>query len=320
VKITILGNFRADYSSESHHKKSLESLGHEVVALQETEATSREILDAALTSQLFVWIHTHGWNTPGIPHMQAVLRTLATRGIPTMSYHLDLWFGLNRQRQLTREPVYKDIQHFFTVDRKMADWFNSYTRVKGHYLPAGVFHEECYIDDDYLQEGTVIFVGSKTYHREWPYRTQLINMLENYYGDNFTRYNSDTPAGLARGKRLNEVYSRAGVVVGDTLCIGFNYPDYWSDRIYETLGRGGFLIHPYVPGIEREFEDGVDCVFYEYKNFDQLRHQIDYYLQNPSKADEIRRHGHEKVKNNYTYRHRWQTILKELGLDVGTIS
>lgn len=28
---------------------------------------------------------------------------------------------------------------------------------------------------------------------------------------------------------------------------------YWSDRIPETLGRGGFLIHPYVDGLGRQF-------------------------------------------------------------------
>jgi spore maturation protein CgeB len=96
--------------------------------------------------------------------------------------------------------------------------------------------------------------------------------------------------------------------------LNFNYPDYWSDRIYETLGRGGFLIHPYIPGIEKEFVDKKHVVFYEYGNFQQLKELIDYYLINDEEREAIRKAGHELVKNNYTYSNRWQTILKELGL------
>ena len=60
--------------------------------------------------------------------------------------------------------------------------------------------------------------------------------------------------GVIRGKELNDLYATAKVVVGDTLCKGFNYPYYFSDRLFETTGRGGFLIHPYIKGLEDYFE------------------------------------------------------------------
>ena len=102
------------------------------------------------------------------------------------------------------------------------------------------------------------------------------------------------------------------IVVGDTLCINFKYPDYWSDRVYETMGRGGFIIHPYVQGMEREFEDKKHLVFYEYGNFNQLKELIDYYLEHDEEREAIRKAGHELVKSKYTYRNRWEQILKEL--------
>jgi hypothetical protein len=311
-KITFLGNFRVDYSSETHHANTLESLGYKVVRLQETVATSGEVLRESLTSDLFLWIHTHGWNTPGRLGMDQVLLELKDANIPTMTYHLDLWFGLNRQKDLYRHPVYQHIGHFFTVDSQMADYFTRKTTVQGHYMPAGVYDKECTYTPQELTRD-VIFVGSKSYHPEWPYRPKLVRFLEQTYGRNFQLYGKDGIKSV-RGQELNDLYASTKVVVGDTLCPEFKYPDYWSDRIYETLGRGGFLIHPYIPGLEREFEDKKHVVFYEYRNFEQLEELINYYLENDQEREKIRKAGHEFVKKNYTYKNRWKSILKELGI------
>lgn len=313
TQIVFLGNFNVDYSSESHHAKTLEKMGHKVIRLQEGVATSEDILSQARKSDLFVWVHTHGWNTPGRIKMDNVLKQLKIAGIPTMTYHLDLWFGLKRQKDLSKDPVYKDIQHFFTVDSKMAEWFNRKTQVKGHYLPAGVYEKEAYYKPSKKFEHEVIFVGSKKYHAEWKYRTQLIDWLETTYTKRFELWGKDGK-GVVRGKNLNQLYSSTKIVVGDTLCPNFNYPNYWSDRVYETLGRGGFIIHPYVSGMEKEFTDREHLVFYEYKNFKQLKELIDYYLEHDDERESIRLAGHELVKNNYTYKNRWEHILKELGI------
>lgn len=312
AKIVFLGNFRVDYSSESHHAKTLESMGHKVIRMQETQAYSQDILKEASGSDLFIWIHTHGWRTPGRIDMENVLKTLADYGIPSMTYHLDLWFGLQRQKDLNENPVYKNIQHFFTVDKKMADWFNEKTKVKGHYLPAGVFDQECILKSSHMYRD-VVFVGSKKYHPEWQYRPQLINWLGNTYKERFEHYGSGGNPNI-RGMELNKLYWGSKVVVGDTLCIDFKYPDYWSDRVYETMGRGGFIIHPYVSGMEREFEDKKHLVFYEYGNFDQLKELIDYYIEHDEEREQIRLAGHQLVKEKYTYKNRWEYILKELEL------
>lgn len=311
-KIVFLGNFRVDYTSETHHANTLESMGHTVTRLQESEARSEDIYALALKSDLFIWIHTHGWRTPGKYDMVKVLKNLNARNVITMTYHLDLWFGLQRQRDLNNFPVYKNIGHFFTVDSKMADWFNQRTSVKGHYIPAGVYDKECYITP-LKKKHDVIFVGSKKYHPEWQYRPKLINWLESTYGDSFEHYGNGGKESV-RGDKLNNLYSSTKIVVGDSLCLKFNYPDYWSDRVYETMGRGGFIIHPYISGMEREFEDKKHLVFYEYGNFDQLKELIDYYLEHDDEREAIRKAGHELVKSKFTYKNRWEQILKELGI------
>lgn len=311
MRIVLCGNFSVSYSSESQHAKTLESMGHQVIRLQEGEARGEEILEDSRQSDVLVFIHTHGWHTPGTP-LGEVLRILKQEGTPTLTYHLDLWKGLHRETDLADDPFYKQIGHFFATDKFMADWFNENTEVKGHYLPAG-----CYSIETTVLEGSksndVIFVGSRGYHPEWPYRPLLIDWLKEAYGNRFGHYSGEQEAiGLKRGLELNQLFADTKVVVGDSLCLGFNYPYYWSDRVYETLGRGGFLIMPYIQGMEIEFEDGKHLVNYEYGDFKQLKYLIDYYLDNPKEREVIRKAGHEHVKNNYTYTHRWQTILEAI--------
>ena len=313
MKIAFLGNFQVDFSTETHHCKTLEAMGHQVVRLQEAECPAAVVLDWALSSDLFVWVHTHGWQTPGELSMVDVLDNLKNNGIPTMTYHLDLWFGLERQKDLESDPFYKHIGHFFTVDRLMADWFNDNTEVKGHYLRAGVFDDECYVLEANQEPlNDVIFVGSKGYHPEWTWRPQLIDWLHQTYGGRFRHFGGDGER-IVRGRELNQLYANTKVVVGDSLVLNFDYPDYWSDRVYETIGRGGFLLMPQIKGLETEFT-GEELATFKFGDFDDLKKKIDFYLKNDLYRNVMRQRGFTQVKNNYTYTHRWQTIFKELGL------
>lgn len=313
--ISFLGNFNVDYSSESHHAKTLEELGHEVIYLQEGEVTGQYVLQTALKSDLFVWVHTHGWMTEGMS-MTEVLYMLKQNKIPTITYHLDLWLGLERQKDLEEDPFYKQIGHFFATDKLMTDWFNGNTDVKGHYLPAGVMEDETILLDKQNEVPEIVFVGSKGYHPEWPYRPLLINWLEETYGERFGHYSGEEGTlGLKRGLHLNQLFADTKIVVGDSLVLGFDYPHYWSDRVYETMGRGGFLIMPYIKGLEDYFEDGKHLVFYEFGDFKDLQNKIDFYLANDEAREYIRHQGYELVKSKHTYKLRWQEILDEVNKD-----
>ena len=314
--ISFLGNFKVSYSSENHHAKSLENLGHIVHRLQESETSTDTILKFALQSNLFVWVHTHGWKTGGMISMDDVLHQLKEKNIPTMTYHLDLWFGLERQTDLSRDNFYKTIGHFFTVDKLMADWFNENTDVKGHFLPAGVYDQECYVHDDYDPdnfENDVIFVGSKRYHHEYQYRPQLIDFLRKTYRTRFLHVGGDGDTGTIRGDALNRIYAKSKIAIGDSLNLGFKYPYYTSDRLFESTGRGGFTIYPEIVGLDQYFNDD-EVVFYKHGSFEDLKNKIDYYLANNDERETIRFNGHERTKNEHTYVHRWATILKELNI------
>jgi hypothetical protein len=307
MRIAFLGNFAVPYSSETHHARSLETLGHEVIRLQEPSTAVSVITEQALRADAFVWIHTHGWDTPGIDF---ALRAIKNAGIPTLTYHLDLWWGLQRQKDVRSSP-YWDLDHFFTVDKKMADWLTDNTPVKGHYLPAGVFDEECFISSEPSPfANDVIFVGSRGYHPEWPWRPQLIDWLRNTYGSRFTHIGGDGDSGTLRGESLNAAYSGSKVAVGDTLCLGFDYPWYASDRLFEAPGRGGFQIFPRIKGIPELFDGTME--FFNFGDFDGLKDLIDYYLEHEQPREALRTMCHEHVKTHHTYVQRWETILETI--------
>src|SRR5271166_5542978 len=170
MRTVMLGNFGVDHSSETHHANTLNQLGHDVARLQETQATADDVTMACVGADLFVWIHTHGWDTPG--DMTMTLDQLSVAGVPTMSYHLDRWLGLARQAEIGTDAVF-DVDHWFTVDRMQADWLNQHTNTTALYLPAGVYGAECSIEPWPPPNIDVIFVGSKGYHPEYSYRPKL---------------------------------------------------------------------------------------------------------------------------------------------------
>lgn len=311
MKIVFVGNFSVDFSSETHHVKTLQSLGHEVLCLQEGKITGDEILRHSLESDLLIVVHTHGWVTPGLPLVE-VLKQLKGK-VTTLTYHLDLWLGLERQKDLENDGFYKTIDYFFCTDKLMADWFNENTQVKGHFIPAGVFHEECIMLEPKKVDYDVIFVGSKNYHKEWGYRPWLIDWLRSTYGSRFLHVGGDGDTGVVRGLALNQIYANAKVAVGDTLCIGFNYPWYFSDRLVaETTGRGGFLIAPKIKGYTNYFKKDKEVVLYNYGNFNELKTKINYYLEHDEEREKIRLAGFERSKKDHTYIKRWQTILETI--------
>ena len=104
------------------------------------------------------------------------------------------------------------------------------------------------------------------------------------------------------------MYAGSKVAVGDTLCLGFNYPWYASDRLFEAPGRGGFQIFPFIKGIPELFDGTMP--FFDFGDFDQLKNMIDYYVDNDHGRETLRTLCHAHVKGHHTYVHRWQTILE----------
>lgn len=313
MTIGFIGNFTVPYTTEHDRKWSLEKLGHTVTPFQENRTTARQLLNERGRLDLLLYSHTHdpSW---GIKDLSSVFEAYAQAGIPTASCHLDRWANLERESDVGVEATWH-VKHLFMADGSPEMrhlWRMTGRQFKGqkyHWLKPGVVERDCYLAKPNRSRfpHDIIFVGSKGYHPEHPHRPQLIEWLAEVYGSRFGHYGNDG-LGTIRGKDLNTLYASAKIVVGDS-CFAGRTKDYWSDRIPETTGRGGFLLHPTVEGLDHE---GVPT--WEAGDYLALRELVDYFLDQKEAREEVRLRAHHWTKNNATYTHRSDEMLEAMGL------
>jgi FkbM family methyltransferase len=300
--VPYVGNFRAPHSTENHVADALRALGIDVMPIQEDDSSAWDSLGAverleAYEPEFVLWTHTYGLAPEGgfnwVKHWRE-------RGVTTVGYHLDRWIGLERETALDTEPFFRQ-DLLVTADGGHAqEWQDR--GINHVWMPPAVARVEAEREGVFRDEFDydVVFVGSwQNYHPDdWPYRRQLIERLLDRYPGRFRPFCCHY-----RGQDLADLYATARVVVGDS-CLAGSTSNYWSDRIPETLGRGGFLIHPDVEGLDDWYEPGRDLATYPLGDFDGLFHEIDGAL-----ADEIGRRkiattGRALVLSHDLYEHR----------------
>lgn len=305
-KIAYVGNFSQRHCTEVHIARTLEQLGHSVTEIQEDERHYKNLPDFVKGHDLFLFTRT--WNNLVTLDHLAEFRKL---GIPSISYHLDLYVGLQREDGLDKDPFWKtDFVFSPDGDPNSAEVFGR-KKINHYWMKPGVVRDECYLSNNYMDfRNDIIFVGGgATYgHPEWPYRKNLVTWLEKHYGRKYKKFGH--PEKIVRNEDLNSLYAESKITIGDSLCLGFNHEKYWSDRICETTGRGGFIIHPYIKGLEECYENEEEVVFYQFGNFKQLKEKIDYYLKNENEREAIRIAGHERTKRDHTYHNRLTEMLE----------
>lgn len=322
MKLVYRGNFQPDlpegvipWSTEHHIALSWEALGHEVVRSQENTDDWSTTYEKSQGCDLFLWTSTFGY-AESWPRDEAVTTLLKLGAeMPTCGVHLDLWHGLERAAHhglvgdLPLTPFFR-CQHVFTADGGHdAEWIAA--GVNHHYLPPGVFHGEAYdaLPNPRRWPGKIAFVGSQNYgHLEHaPVRTAMLDALRRKYRGQFVCH----PRRQAvRGADLNELFATIPVIVGDS-CLAGQIPNYISDRVPETIGRGGFLIHPHVTGILNLFPS---LVVFEPGNWGQLIEKVDYYLEHEAARESLRRDNAVWARTHHAYRNRAKTILDTIGL------
>lgn len=298
--IGFIGNFNVPYTTENERRWSFEKLGHTVIPFQENETTAQELESRVFGLDMLIYSHTHGWEIPGL---KEVFEEYKKYDVPTVSVHLDRWAWLDRVNDVGKEATWFTQYQFMADGSPEAVELYEKLNLNWHFLKAGVVERDCYIakPDREKFPHDIVFTGSKGYHPEYPFRKELIDFLANTYGDRFGHYGNDGIR-VVRGDELNTLYASAKVVVGDS-CFG-GRPKYVSDRFYEVRGRGGFLLHPKVEGV-----DDVGVADYLNGDLADLKHEIDYWIANEDKREVYRQAGFLHVKNNETYTQRSQEML-----------
>jgi hypothetical protein len=299
ISVLYVGDFKEFYATENYVTHGLQQNGCTVYKLEEDHVTSpKAVLSVALKYKVDFVLLSKG----RFQQCDEAVELLRKNGIKTVGWIFDLYFQLptffGRQRPIG--PAHKADICCMTDGGHMEKWREF--KVNHRLLRQGIHAPDAHYGTATGNHPEVVFVGTYSYKE----RMQLVDYLRDRYGSNFRHYGRGGDVRETRGEDLNNVLAACKIVVGDSM----PSPNYWSNRIYEITGRGGFLMHPRVEGLESEFTDGVHYVGYDYGNFAALGASIDFYLAADDTREAIRWAGHEHTKANYTYTKRCAKLLQ----------
>lgn len=311
MKIVYVGNFDPPHSTENDVAIALRNNGHSVMQWQEDKVNWKRFPQALKMFQgedMLLWTRTPGLDVADPDDQRDALVKIRVH-IPVVCFHLDLFWGLtarNDREQWVREaPYFQDTDIIFSTDgghdQQWAD-----AGVEHVWMPPAVAqkHTTTVGRVDPKWRAQVAFVGSwKDYHPEWTHRKHLVQMVASRYRQRFRAWE-----GHVRGQDLVDLYATVPILLGDSCMLGEKY---WSDRIAETLGRGGFLLHPDTPGLRDYYPIGT-LVTWPLNDFKELFYLIDHYLQHGDERDTIAQAGKQHVIANHTYEHRMTAMIEVL--------
>jgi len=299
MTVLYIGDFTDSFSTENYIVHGLRSLGCTVYCAPERHVpNAKVVLGAALQYKVDFVLFSKG-RFSGSDEVVALLRS---QGIITVGWVFDLFFDHPSsfgRRQMTSNSFEADIC-CMTDGGHLDKW--QQLGVNYRLLRQGIHEPEAhYGTPEEAPHPSIVFIGTASY----PERGKMIDHLHAVFGNEFRHYGRGGTAREIRGQALNNVLASAKIVVGDSV----PSPHYWSNRIYEVLGRGGFLLHPQVEGLDTEFTDGVHYSGYIFGDLNDLDQKIRYYLKHEDEREKIRRAGHEHCKAHYTYTHRCKQLL-----------
>lgn len=319
MRIVYVGNFKHSWCTEVHVTRDAERIeGVKVARIQEPrlqrsyEHFFAQVERVAADADVLVYQRT--WGLP--PEAIDMWRRIEANGCQTISYHLDLYLGLEREQGIEDDPFWRTGVVFTADGDPRTTTALAKHGIDHRWMPAAIVSDEAVPGVAHnVGVHEVLFMGSAgaRYHPEWPWRRTLLMGLDKRYGPRFLRLPRDGVR--VHGPQLSGLYASMPVVVGDSLALP-GHCNYWSDRFYETVGRGGYLIGPNVPGIQQHFKSGEHLDLYELGDLDHVFELVDQALANRDDAREIARAGQAHVAANHTYTHRVRAIAESLGLPV----
>jgi hypothetical protein len=149
----------------------------------------------------------------------------------------------------------------------------------------------------------ILFTGMVRHGQD---REFHIKELKELYGEAFCVFGDAGPRQRLHGHALRDLLCSADVVLAPD---GPQSDLYWSNRVYLTLGFGGFLLHPWCDGLTQQYTPGRELIMYE--DHTQCRNLIDHYRDpdNAAERKKIALAGHQKTLSQHLYRHRVSQLL-----------
>lgn len=104
---------------------------------------------------------------------------------------------------------------------------------------------------------------------------------------------------------LSRIYKNSKICVNISLhCIETGL----SQRIFDVMASGGFLLTNYQEELEDFFEIGKDLEVFH--NEEELLYKVGYYIEHDRERERIIQSGRKKVEKNHTYKRRLSEIMR----------
>lgn len=180
-----------------------------------------------------------------------------------------------------------------------------FSRVDGH----KVLTKCPYVSEQYYYEAAVS--GRILANRE---RVTILNDLAKRYDVKFYTFDRDVKGLSERvkvcpGARYDieavHVYQQSRINLNITLhCIETGI----SQRVFDAMSAGGFLLSNYQEELEELFVPGEDLVLYH--NREELHEYVEYYLTHEEERQRIARNGQNKVLKYHDFHERMRKVLE----------
>lgn len=281
MRISFIGKFNKMHDEE-YIAEGFESIGHFVQRIPDV-LSPFDIGQAIKSLNPDILLYCK-WQQP--KELDETIESLKKGGMKTVCWLFDLYLGYAREEQVKTKLFFKS-DYVFTTDGGHDEEFKR-LGVNHHCIRQGIRNKECFIQEG-IPKG-IAFIGSD--NPLYPYRCKMLGKVIARFNNGFTWYGrGDTDE--MRGTKLNELFGNTKVIIGDSVYS----PYYWSNRVVETLGRGGFLIHSEVEGLKEEYPY---LVTYQKDNVQDLLNKIKYYSEHENERKEILQRNFEWVRHHYT--------------------
>lgn len=145
-----------------------------------------------------------------------------------------------------------------------------------------------------------------------PSRKELGSVLQSLsknvglYGWGWEDENKNTFYDFAKGASL---YRNCKIAIGDNM---YNDKGFVSNRLFEALANGAFLLHQVIPGLE-ELTGLVDGVHYiSWTDYEDLRAKVRGYLKNDVLRGQIAANGERFVREAHSFDARVKELFEDL--------
>lgn len=166
-------------------------------------------------------------------------------------------------------------------------------------FPEGIFKPE----GTKKEAAEIIFMGGN-YGSRFPlsdFRLTMVDFLYKEYGDRFACYGN----GWGRSNGWVNQPEEAEIYRGSKIAINlshFDYERYSSDRIFRIMGAGPLCLTHRYRGVEKDF--GIGEHLDVWRDLNELKAKIDYYLNNEEKRKAVAGAGCRYVHENCTWTNR----------------